>query len=75
MTGVDKGPHRDVSTGSDPQLSDLRRLVRDRDSWGEPLSYVDLLTNPSIQTRVAKLIVRSALKRSRRVGERERHKH
>lgn len=66
MAGVGKDSDRDVSAGNDRSRSDLEHLLYDRDSWGEPLSYVELLTNPSIQARVAKLIVRSALKRPRR---------
>jgi hypothetical protein len=75
MPRIGKDPDRDFSAGYElpPRKGrafapDMDGLTSDPRSWGEPLSYVDLLTDPSVRTRVAKLIVHSALKRPRRGG-------
>jgi hypothetical protein len=46
-------------------LTDLRRLASDRSSWGQPLSYWGLLSDPLVQSRIVRLIVQSAIKRQR----------
>ena len=58
--------HDHFSGGLDRSRSELQQLKCDPQSWGEPLSYVELMTDPGVQSRVAKLIVRSALKRPHR---------
>ena len=54
-------------SASNARLSvpEIGQLSSDPATWGEPLSYVDLLTHPAVQSRIGKLIVRSTLKRSR----------
>lgn len=74
MQSIGKNPDRDFSAGDPSQAPDVDRLL-DRDAWGEPLSYVDLLTDPLVQSRIAKLIVQSTLKRHRRRRERSPHHH
>ena len=59
QTRARKGSHM---TETDP---DMERLATDPESWGKPLSYVDLLADPTVQTRIARLIVQSAIKRPR----------
>lgn len=44
----------------------MERLASDPESWGKPLSYFELLTDPTVQSRVARVIVRSTLKSQRR---------
>jgi hypothetical protein len=44
----------------------LKQLACDPESWGKPLSYVELLSDPTVQSRIARLIVQSAVKRPRR---------
>jgi len=57
---MDQHPDQNRSDG-------LARLRSDPETWGEPLSYVDLLTDPTVRGRIAKLIVQSTLKRARRI--------
>jgi hypothetical protein len=71
MAGSGHNPDRDFSAG-DPKGEIDRRLL-DPNAWGEPLSYVDLLTSPSVQSRIAKLIVQSTLERQRRGRGRRSH--
>jgi hypothetical protein len=66
MPRDNKGPTRYGIGGNDTVRDDLDHTIRDRDTWGEPLSYVDLLTHPTVQSRIARMIVQSALKRPRR---------
>jgi hypothetical protein len=73
MPRIGKNSDCDFSAGQErlppntAQLSsDLRQLLANPDTWGEPPSYVELLTDPSVRSRIAKLIVHSALKRPRR---------
>jgi hypothetical protein len=61
-----RNPDRDFSAGEERLPHEFDPSIVDPDNWGEPLSYVDLLTHPSVQVRVARLIVQSALKRPRR---------
>jgi hypothetical protein len=61
----DKNPDRDFSAGGASQ-SEIDRSLLDPKTWGEPLGYVELLTSPLVQSRIARLIVQSKLKRSRR---------
>lgn len=68
MPGIGKNPDRDFSAGE--PSPEIDRDLLDPGSWGEPLSIVDLLTDPLVQSRIAKLIVQSKLKRGR--GGRER---
>jgi hypothetical protein len=66
MSRIGRNPDRDFSAGFERQPDrDMERLATDPTCWGEPLSYVELLTDPSVQSRVARLIVQSALKRPR----------
>jgi hypothetical protein len=74
MQSIGKNPDRDFSAGDPSPASDIDWLL-DRNAWGEPLSYVDLLTDPSVQSRIAKLIVQSTLKRHRRRRERGPRRH
>ena len=65
--GHDHGPGRSQrEVDHDPADRDLDRSISDPESWGEPLSYVDLLTDRTVQARIARLIVQSALKRPHR---------
>jgi hypothetical protein len=72
MRRIGKNPDRDFSAGGPMHTedhrsdTDLDRLASDPLSWGPPLSYVDLLTDPSVQSDIARLIVQSAIKRPRR---------
>ncbi|HEY1365347.1 MAG TPA: hypothetical protein VGF60_24095 [Xanthobacteraceae bacterium] len=68
MNVIGHNPDRDFSAG-EPEID--RRLL-DPETWGEPLSYVELLTDPSVQSRIAKLIVRATLERQRRGRRRPR---
>jgi hypothetical protein len=76
MRRIGKNPDRDFSAGygqSQPEMDrrgsdmeqDLKQLACDPESWGKPLSYVELLSDPTVQSRIARLIVQSAIKRSR----------
>jgi hypothetical protein len=70
MRRMGDNPDRDFSAGykrsqTPDHLPDLQRLASDRSSWGQPLSYLVQLTDPSVQSRIVRLIVRSASKRPR----------
>jgi hypothetical protein len=76
MRRIGKNPDRDFSAGyerSRPEMDrrdsdmdqDIKKLATDPESWGKPLSYVELLADPSVQSRIARLIVQSAVKRPR----------
>jgi hypothetical protein len=70
MRRMANNPDRDFSAGYEPSqtpdhLPDLQRLASDRSRWGQPPSYLVELTDPSVQSRIARLIVRSASKRPR----------
>ena len=64
MVASRKYPDRDFSAG-EPEID--RRLL-DPATWGEPLSYADLLSSPIVQSRIARVIVQSKLKGHRRGG-------
>jgi hypothetical protein len=76
MRRIGKNPDRDFSAGygrsrslhpRDSEMEeDLKQLACDPESWGKPLSYVELLSDPTVQSRIARLIVQSAVKRPRR---------
>jgi hypothetical protein len=60
-------PDRDFSAGYErsqtpDDLADLQRLASDRSRWGQPLSYLAQLTDPSVESRIVRLIVQSARK-------------
>ena len=70
MQRIDKNPDLDFSAGcarshKDRSASELQRLASDRGSWSKPLDYGTLLTDPSVQSRIARIIVHSAIPRPR----------
>jgi hypothetical protein len=75
MRRIGKNPDRDFSAGYEPSQpmdrsdsdmeQDLKQLASDPESWGKPLSYVELLSDPTVQSRIARLIVQSAIRRPR----------
>jgi hypothetical protein len=70
MQRMGDNPDRHFSAGYEvSQNSDLtaeaEHLASDRQRWGEPLSYQALLSDPFVEARITRLIVKSALKRSR----------
>ena len=64
MRHIGKNPDRDFCAGyprSQTKRSDLElQRLADPESWGKPLHYGDLLTNPNVQSRIARIIVHSA---------------
>jgi hypothetical protein len=66
MPRIGKNPDHDFCAGyarSQTDRSELELQGLASGSWGKPLNYGELLTDPFVQSRIAQLIAQSAIKR------------